>query len=58
MTVETKQTVEERKPYEKPEIRRVQLQPEESLAASCKVGGMSASMGSVCIADTCFSDGS
>jgi hypothetical protein len=36
---------ESRKPYVKPDIRRVQLKPEESLVAGCKTLSTSASGG-------------
>lgn len=52
------ETNEDRKPYEKPDIRRVTLKPEESLAAGCKMIGMSASTASPCSVNGCFADGS
>jgi hypothetical protein len=48
----------ERKPYEKPRIRRVQLKPEESLAAGCKTLAGSSPGASPCDANSCFNLGS
>jgi len=56
-----KETSEDRKPYVKPEIRRVQLKPEESLVAGCKTISSSASGGpggGPCDANSCFNVGS
>jgi hypothetical protein len=47
-----------RKPYEKPEVRRVTLKPEESLAAGCKTPATSAPVGANCEANSCFNFGS
>ena len=49
---------EERKKYVKPEIRRVTLKPEESLAAGCKTISQSASGFSPCNASSCMNLGS
>jgi hypothetical protein len=52
---------ESRKPYVKPDIRRVQLKPEESLVAGCKTLSTSASGGPAlgpCDATSCFNIGS
>jgi hypothetical protein len=48
----------ERKPYEKPELRRVTLKAEESLAAGCKTPATSAPAGATCSANSCFNFGS
>lgn len=48
----------ERKPYVKPELHRVTLQPEESFAAGCKTPSSSAPSGLTCEANSCFNFGS
>jgi len=49
----------EKKPYEKPAIRRVELHPEESLAAGCKTATLGGSLPTSCTLPTsCFADGS
>ena len=49
----------EKKVYAKPAIQRVQLHPEESMAAGCKTGfSGSAFTFSPCLAGSCFGDGS
>ena len=53
-----KETDECRKPYAKPEIRRVTLKPEESLSAGCKTLGGSFPAASPCDANTCSMLGS
>jgi hypothetical protein len=56
-----KETSESRKRYVKPEIRRVELKPEESLVAGCKTLSTSASGGPAlgpCDATSCFNIGS
>lgn len=53
-----KERNEERKPYGKPELRRVTLKPEESLAAGCKTMSSSAPAGSTCNDNSCFNFGS
>lgn len=47
-----------RKQYTKPEVRRVQLTPEESLATGCKVTTETASVANTCISGSCFDTGS
>ena len=39
MTVQAVNTREQRKPYRKPEIRRVLLRPEEAVLGTCKSTG-------------------
>lgn len=53
-----KETSQERKPYVKPELRRVTLKPEESLAAGCKTTMSSAPAGVNCETNSCFNFGS
>ena len=49
----------EKKPYERPAIRRVELHPEESLAAGCKTTGTGGSLPGSCTLPTdCFVEGS
>jgi hypothetical protein len=48
----------ERKEYVKPELRRVILKAEESLAAGCKTPASSAPAGATCAANSCFNFGS
>ncbi len=49
----------EKKVYAKPAIHRVELHPEESMAAGCKMTtGGTASSASPCTLNTCFADGS
>ncbi len=49
----------EKKVYAKPAIHRVELHPEETMAAGCKtVSGGTASTASPCIANSCMADGS
>ena len=49
----------EKKPYAKPAIRRVELHPEESLAAGCKTATIGGSVpGSCTIPSNCFVPGS
>ncbi len=50
----------EKKPYAKPAIRRVELHPEESLAAGCKTMSIAGSFPSNCgpIPTDCFAAGS
>ena len=49
----------ERKAYSKPEVTRVELKPEESLAAGCKVTTESAFGGNNCTTPVqCFDSGS
>lgn len=48
----------ERKPYARPEVRRVQLRTEESLAAGCKTNATSAPSASPCDVNSCFNQGS
>ncbi len=48
-----------RKPYGKPEIRRVQLSPEESLSAGCKLPASGTAPAiSPCTANSCAFAGS
>ncbi|HEY7818293.1 MAG TPA: hypothetical protein VIG29_08745 [Vicinamibacteria bacterium] len=54
----TREPAKERKPYVKPSIRRVQLKPEESLAAGCKTLAGSSPGASPCDANSCFNLGS
>lgn len=53
----SKETTENRKAYVKPEIRRVQLKPEESLVAGCKIVGGSTPV-TTCELNVCFNVGS
>lgn len=54
-----KRKPDEKKPYDKPAIRRVELQPEESLVAGCKTASSGGSMVSSCTLPTpCFDPGS
>ena len=49
----------EKKPYAKPAIRRVELHPEESLAAGCKTASSGGSLPGDCTTPTpCFAPGS
>ena len=49
----------EKKPYERPAIRRVELHPEESLAAGCKTVSTGGSNVSSCsLPADCFVQGS
>ena len=49
----------EKKPYAKPAIRRVELHPEESLAAGCKTAGSGGALpGSCTLPSDCFAAGS
>ena len=52
------QKSQERKEYVKPELRRVTLKAEESLAAGCKTNVTSAPAGANCQANSCFNFGS
>jgi hypothetical protein len=52
------QKSQERKAYVKPELRRVTLKAEESLAAGCKTPATSAPAGATCQANSCFNFGS
>lgn len=56
MTKETRN--DEKKPYVKPELRRVTLKPEESLAAGCKTSSTSAAAATPCNLNSCFNIGS
>jgi hypothetical protein len=47
-----------RKPYSHPELRRVQLNREESLSAGCKTMSLAASGFSPCNVNTCMDLGS
>lgn len=49
---------EERKPYVKPEVRRVNLKPEESLVAGCKTLAGSSPAASPCSVNSCATLGS
>ncbi len=49
---------EVRKPYKRPEVRRVTLKPEESLAAGCKTLAGSSPAASPCNVNTCATLGS
>jgi len=49
----------EKKPYAKPAIRRVELHPEESLAAGCKTMSTGGALASSCtLPSDCFAPGS
>ena len=48
----------EKRPYVKPELRRVSLEPEESFAAGCKTPSSSAPAGLTCETNSCFNFGS
>lgn len=52
------QKSQERKAYVKPELRRVTLKAEESLAAGCKTPSQGAPAGSDCQINSCFNFGS
>ncbi len=56
MTKETRS--DEKKPYVKPELRRVTLKPEETLAAGCKTVSTSAAAATPCSLNSCFNIGS
>jgi hypothetical protein len=59
MLLMKEQKTVEKKPYERPVIRRVQLHPEESLAAGCKTASLSGSLPSNCTTPAvCFVTGS
>ena len=49
-----------RKPYTKPELRRIQLRPEEAVLGACKTSGTSGpgGMGNCAPVGPCMSDGS
>ncbi len=49
---------QERKVYVKPELRRVTLKAEESLAGGCKTPATGAPAGSTCAVNSCFNFGS
>jgi hypothetical protein len=49
---------EGRRPYVKPEVRRVMLKPEESLVAGCKTLSQSAFGAPTCDANSCMNLGS
>ncbi len=49
---------DDRRPYKKPEIRRVTLKPEESLVAGCKTLAGSSPAASPCNVNTCATLGS
>jgi hypothetical protein len=57
-TKEQKRPERQRKPYLKPDLRRVQLKPEESLVGGCKVSEESAASSSICMLDFCQGAGS
>ncbi len=49
----------EKKPYAKPAIRRVELHPEESLAAGCKTASTGGALpGNCSLPSDCFAPGS
>ena len=47
-----------RRPYVKPELRRVHLTPEESLSTGCKFASNAGPAGSDCVVTGCFGTGS
>jgi hypothetical protein len=47
-----------KKPYAKPEVRHVQLTPEESLATGCKNNSVAGEASTPCTVVTCWADGS
>ncbi len=47
-----------RKPYEKPQLHRVDLTPEEMFVAGCKTIATSAPAGATCASNSCFDFGS
>ena len=47
-----------RKPYETPQLHRVELTPEEIFAASCKTTSWTSPAATPCSANGCFTDGS
>lgn len=51
-------TAKERRPYAKPEMRRVELKPEESLAAGCKMVGTPGPANPCDLGGQCFNFGS
>jgi hypothetical protein len=46
----------ERKPYTPPELEEIELMPEETLSAGCKLAASGPSGGSGCILGSCVSD--
>jgi hypothetical protein len=48
----------QKKPYAKPEVRHVQLTPEESLATGCKNNSVAGEASTPCTTVTCWADGS
>lgn len=48
----------ERRPYVKPEMRRVELKPEESLSAGCKMVGTGGPVSNCDTGGQCFNFGS
>jgi hypothetical protein len=55
-----KGTQDQRKPYRKPELTRVDLRPEEAVLGNCKMSGVSgpSSGGNCSPAGPCFTQGS
>jgi hypothetical protein len=47
-----------KKAYAKPEVRRVPLTPEESLATGCKNASVAGEASTPCTTVTCWADGS
>lgn len=48
-----------KKPYLKPEYRKVPLRPEEAVLGSCKIGGAAGPVGSTCaVPIACSASGS
>jgi len=47
-----------RKRYDKPQLHRVELTPEEMFVAACKTVLTSAPAGATCEVNGCFADGS
>ena len=50
--------VGERKPYEAPQLHRVELTPEEMFVGGCKTALDSSPAGATCEANSCFTFGS
>ena len=49
---------EPRKPYVKPELRRIELRPEEAVLGACKTSGIAGPGFGVCVPSTCSTVGS
>ena len=49
---------EKRRPYRKPELRRVQLRPEEAVLGNCKTSGTAGPAAADCTSFSCSTNGS